>query len=442
MTEEQQQSTPRKTLRDVIIGIVAGIVIEPTLKALDLDKLVPYVPQIWVAILIFLTLDALFRNKRFRQWAPPFYKSLTTRKKIMSYLVVAFIGAATFSLYWMLVTTVFKAKSAHTTTESPTETKEAKEKQVAKPDLRLEIDEVSSGTDAKDGNQVLIIIAAISNVGIPSIADKWEAFLTLPDNKVLHGRPLFIGSGISGTTHDGRPFKAAAIPLYEKSMTPITNGAKIVGSLLFDFPGATEGQINQKGNTLELACHDVTGRRISASMPLREEPTVPRYYPGAQNPSPSLRQATKTVPTPTIQLPSIGNIKQRAMALSGEIMDDLYNHGWPGMAAKNPYYSNLPVIRRMPLQEPAIGQWMNTRSQYFKFRLLPKIIDIRNEFAELHLRDERLDGFLKYQKMAEDSNKSIAAAGYAIQQNPILPQEIEEVAERLKVLSGQIKDDK
>jgi hypothetical protein len=39
----------------------------------------------------------------------------------------------------------------------------------------------------------------------------------------------------------------------------------------------------------------------------------------------------KSVPPPsvTLQLPSTGNLKQRAMALSKEIMLDLWRNGWP-----------------------------------------------------------------------------------------------------------------
>jgi hypothetical protein len=57
----------------------------------------------------------------------------------------------------------------------------------------------------------------------------------------------------------------------------------------------------------------------------------------------------------------------------------------------------------------------------------------------LHLRDDRLDDFFKFQGMIEQANRQMAAASPGREIDaPILPQEIEEVAERLKVLANQI----
>jgi hypothetical protein len=80
-----------------------------------------------------------------------------------------------------------------------------------------------------------------------------------------------------------------------------------------------------------------------------------------------------------------------------------------------------------------------SRSEYFKFRFLQRIVDIRSEFAELHLRDEKLDDFLKYHGTIETMDRQIVVAG----RSPnilILPQHIEEVAERLRILAAQIKE--
>lgn len=110
---EEHQGTLRKTVRDVVIGIVAGVVIELTLKALNFEDLVPYVPRIWLGIFVFLALDVLIRRKEVREWSSGFYRSLNWWQRIMSYIAVASIGAATFSVYWFAMTSVFNARAVH-----------------------------------------------------------------------------------------------------------------------------------------------------------------------------------------------------------------------------------------------------------------------------------------------------------------------------------------
>jgi hypothetical protein len=99
-----------KFLRDAALTILGGIVIEPTLKLISFD-VGPYLRQIWFGILVFVTFDFLWRSKRIRKWAPSFYASLTPRRRAMSFVLVALLGAGTFSLYWLGVTKVLARKS-------------------------------------------------------------------------------------------------------------------------------------------------------------------------------------------------------------------------------------------------------------------------------------------------------------------------------------------
>ncbi len=65
---------------------------------------------------------------------------------------------------------------------------------------------------------------------------------------------------------------------------------------------------------------------------------------------------------------------------------------------------------------------------------------MRNEFAQLHIRDQRLDDFFRYQGMIEDANEQLAVMQPPRNIDfPILPQQIEQVAERLRVLADEIK---
>jgi hypothetical protein len=137
--------------------------------------------------------------------------------------------------------------------------------------------------------------------------------------------------------------------------------------------------------------------------------------------------------------PAYGNIKERALALADKIMDDLYRHGWREGDPRIPPQSFL--VHHMPpvkAQEDVL-KWEQARAGHFRLIEFDKVLAIRNEFAELHYHDERLDDFFKYQGMIEDANKQMAAIGR--KQNDILisPLDIEGVCERLRVLADQVK---
>ncbi len=146
-------------------------------------------------------------------------------------------------------------------------------------------------------------------------------------------------------------------------------------------------------------------------------------------------------PPIVMQLPSVGNLKQRAITLSEEIMEDLYRHGWRQYPGRKQESSRMP-IQQMPTDSEGVMKWTRSRSGYFKFRFFERVLDLRNEFAQLHLRDQELDDFFKYQGMIENANRQLSALPQPQRiDHPILPQEIERVAERLKILADQIKSD-
>lgn len=66
-----------------------------------------------------------------------------------------------------------------------------------------------------------------------------------------------------------------------------------------------------------------------------------------------------------------------------------------------------------------------------------RVVDIRNEFAELHLRDIELDDFIKGQDMMKQ-NPSTNILWWT--STP--PVEIESVAERLTILAEELDDQK
>lgn len=142
---------------------------------------------------------------------------------------------------------------------------------------------------------------------------------------------------------------------------------------------------------------------------------------GATKPAPT-RLAPSQPPQTIIQVaPTFGNLKERAIALSQEIMDDLYSHGWEEGDPRRPPHSVIEHIQKLEGQQQV--EWCKRRSRFFRARFLERVLGIRDEFAQLHIHDDRLDRFRE--------NTQIDTT--------IDPLTIQDVAERLVVLADQIK---
>ncbi len=137
---------------------------------------------------------------------------------------------------------------------------------------------------------------------------------------------------------------------------------------------------------------------------------------------------------------TFGNLKGRAVALSQKIMNDLWLHGWQG-GQKPPW--NFPTTP-MPTAPEERAQWYSARSNDFRWESLEEVIDIRNEFAQLHIRDEELEKSLKYVGLTEQGNneqekEQIKVLCQPFGNSTIPPMSIEQIAERLLVMADQIK---
>lgn len=136
-------------------------------------------------------------------------------------------------------------------------------------------------------------------------------------------------------------------------------------------------------------------------------------------------------------LPS-GNLNERALVLSRTIMENLYEHGWPPPPGVK--FPEDRVIMQMPNGPKASLKWAAARSEYFRYRFLGRVTEIRDEFAQLHMRDTVLDQILESQKAIESANQELRKSRPGVQPHPtIQPQEIAEVAHRLQVLAEQIE---
>jgi hypothetical protein len=111
---------------------------------------------------------------------------------------------------------------------------------------------------------------------------------------------------------------------------------------------ASAASSTPRGLSIEETLGLPPGTRHGGNPPPRHKPT-PRATatPTSISPQPA--------PTVVVQLPSIGNLRQRAITLSNEIMEDLYMHGWIGWLP----HQALPPAMVIPIPNDAEGihQW-------------------------------------------------------------------------------------
>jgi len=103
---ESEEKPTSKFIRDAILAVLGGFLIDPTLKALHLD-VSPYLRHVWYGIAVFLTLDALKRSRHLSSRLIAFRSSLTGRQRMIAYIVVAVIGAGCSLFYWWGLGRVF-----------------------------------------------------------------------------------------------------------------------------------------------------------------------------------------------------------------------------------------------------------------------------------------------------------------------------------------------
>ena len=141
--------------------------------------------------------------------------------------------------------------------------------------------------------------------------------------------------------------------------------------------------------------------------PKQSEPTFKEL-----SPSPPSSQIIMQTP--------MGNLKQRATDLSKEIIEELNKKGEFSPEVKFMNFGSYPI----PDKAKDRREWTLLKTSHFKMRFLKKVLDIQKEFAQLHLQDELLNESLESIKQRSDDF-------------PILPQEIKNISERLRILAQQ-----
>ncbi len=108
----------KKFLRDAVLAVVGGFVIEPTLHQLRFD-IAPYLPQVWFVILWFVIIDALIRTEKVRSRAIRLYSSFSKKRKMSSYFIAGIIGFCAAVTTWAAINGVFKKDVGDMLTPTP-----------------------------------------------------------------------------------------------------------------------------------------------------------------------------------------------------------------------------------------------------------------------------------------------------------------------------------
>jgi hypothetical protein len=110
ISEDRKERAILKIVRDIVIGVLGGVVIDATLEYFRVEILFPVLPYIWLSIACFLTVDGVRRSRTVESYALKLYGSLDARRRMISYIVVAIVGAGVFDLYWLGISRVFQAR--------------------------------------------------------------------------------------------------------------------------------------------------------------------------------------------------------------------------------------------------------------------------------------------------------------------------------------------
>jgi hypothetical protein len=124
-----------------------------------------------------------------------------------------------------------------------------------------------------------------------------------------------------------------------------------------------------------------------------------------------------------------GNLKSRTIEMADEIMQDLWRHGWRMPPGSNLHHPKSPLQPEIPKKPDEARQWADTRSVFFRSRFGKPLPLLRDELAQAHFVDERLD------RVCEELRNPIIV-GTAPRM--IQPLEIEDSSETLRLLASQM----
>jgi hypothetical protein len=129
-----------------------------------------------------------------------------------------------------------------------------------------------------------------------------------------------------------------------------------------------------------------------------------------------------------------GTLKERLLQLGQEMMDEMFMYGLSPIHGSYTPSPNLHIVTTEPLgrEHPEeLSQWKRSISTHFRFKFYDQVLKIRDECAEIHIRDNGLDHVLDNLERQDQIDKLSTISSFDIQ----------EIAERLKVMANQISQE-
>ena len=134
-----------------------------------------------------------------------------------------------------------------------------------------------------------------------------------------------------------------------------------------------------------------------------------------QNPSTPSSPAS-----PVIVVPPVGNLKQRVLGLSSEIIDKLCGWGWESIECAG------KITGQAPMQREKRKEWLHELSNVFRWTMLKQVDEARKDLADANFKDAKLDQLVEDVDVDDRNNMDV---------DPFL---IEQIALRLRTLAQQI----
>jgi hypothetical protein len=319
----------RKLSRDAFVAFVVGIVLEPTMKALHFDDFVPYLPSVWFVIVWFIALDYFARSPTSRRWAEKTYPRSSIGRKLMSFLLVALIGAGASMILWATITGIFSLRShAETSQPGATHTETATPVVSRTSELAPEIWRIYIGSPHQhEKDTSIILVVRVTNIGsVQTVALDYSLTVTMLGKDPLTALPTYIHPDkpiMLGTETASSIRYSAEDALYNKTATkPITPGGGETGILVFTLRDIDRNAVNAKGTVLTLSCvgfegqnHKFYGKYTMGDNPHESEDPGGVYYPGMEPAAtstsvPSVASRQSYDPTP-IPIPILSHAEQQ-----------------------------------------------------------------------------------------------------------------------------------
>ena len=151
-------------------------------------------------------------------------------------------------------------------------------------------------------------------------------------------------------------------------------------------------------------------------------PTVGRIRQGAGSALSINQKGGVTLGRLTLQSPPSGDLVERTVAFFGQIREE------------------MPEQQRIHSDSPYLEQ-VCKESEFFRYRFSKRLIEIRDEFAVLHLRDREIDEFLANEESESRMHDFIVSTMGPTHPPPALisRQQINEIADHLQMLASHLR---